>query len=98
VDTEIDGLVITIRREFMLRPDQMTVSIVPDTPPAEPTRNVVTKTGLNVRLTPDTTKAPVATLAANTQVTVYDRPGEWLQIAAGPYKEKWINGTYTRPM
>ena len=97
IDTEIDGQVLTIRREFLVRPDQMVVTIPPDIPPVEPTRDVVTTTPLNVRVTPDTTQKPVTVLAANTQVKVYDRPGEWLQIAAGTHKDKWINGTYTRP-
>ena len=33
VDTDIDGVVITIRREFMLRPDQMSVTVGTEPPP-----------------------------------------------------------------
>ena len=76
IDTEIDGQVITIRREFLVRPDQMTINInIEPPPPSTLTRYVNTSSGtpLNMRARPTVSGLLVRKLAR----------GDRLEIEAG---------------
>lgn len=79
IETDIDGLKITIRREFLVRPDQMTVNVIPPTPTPRTMYGTATA-GLRVRDKP-VTGSVLGILAYGQPVDVLDSGTDgWIKI------------------
>lgn len=55
----------------------------------------VTASSLNLRESPDTTGAKVASLPNGTALQVFETRGAWLRVSAGGGVEGWVHGDYT---
>lgn len=69
-----------------------------ETEPAPlPGVEMVATTNLNVRVTPDTTQPPVATLLKGDVVRCADAVNGWRQIVYGVFSGRYISASYVRP-
>lgn len=72
-----------------------TTPLQPTSQPVELGVRYVTASSLNVRQSPDTNGAKVASLPTGTAVQVFEVSGPWLRVTAGGGVEGWVHGDYT---
>ena len=76
-------------------PPATATPLQPRPQPVELGVRYVTASRLNVRRSPDTTGAKVASLPTGTAIQVLEMRGPWLRITAGGGVEGWVHGDYT---